>query len=227
MPLSKPKIALDTSNEPYHQMVLQLDLLDDPAVSDQLSGVSLEEARVRSEAGRAALQMLKGAPEQPAWFERFESLIAGGWPWRQACYIAWASMPKEDRTPDTQEALAIKHLQLNSDRAISTWRNKNPAIDTMIALMQSYELWDSRADSFKNLIQGMKRAGTDYKYFNHLKLYMEMTGDYVPMNQIAAVLKRKASAGPHQVDEETLEMLSKGAEELKRLTNDRSEENAS
>ena len=84
----------------------------------------------------------------------------------------------------------MNHLQLSSDRAISTWRSKNPAIETMIALMQSYELWDYRADWYKNLIQGMLRAGSDYKFFNYLKLFGEVTGDYVPLNQIAAVLKR-------------------------------------
>lgn len=210
MPIQKPKIVLDTSNEQYHQMVLNLDL---PEV--ELEGMKAIDAQIRSDAGRTAFFLLKGTPEQPAWFQRFEALIAGGWPWRQACYIAWASMPKEGRQPETQEALAIKHLQLNSDRAISTWRSKNPAIETMIALMQSYEVWDNRADSFKNLIDGMKKSGEDYKFFNHLKLFMEMTGDYVPLNQIAAVLKRKASTGPHEVDEDTINQLAQGVEELR------------
>lgn len=214
MSIQKPKIALDVSNEQYHQMVLSLDL---PEV--ELDGMPAQDAKIRSDAGRAAFFMLKGTAEQPAWFERFEALITGGWPWRQACYIAWASMPKEGRQPETQEILATKHLQLNSDRAISTWRSKNPAIETMIALMQSYELWDFRADSFRNLIDGMKRAGSDYKFFNHLKLYLEMTGDYVPLNQIAAVLKRKAGTGPHDVDEETLNQLAQGVQELKEDAN--------
>lgn len=209
MPVQKPNFALDLSNEQYKQMVLGLDL---PEV--EMEGVDPEEARMRSEAGRSALLLLKGQREQPVWFERFEYLLDGGWPWRQACFIAWASMPKEGRKPETQEELAKHYLNLTSDRAISTWKKKNPAIDSMIAILQSMELWDFRADSFRNLIDGMKKAGSDYKFFNHLKLYMEMTGDYVPLTQLAAVLKRKASGGPHEVDEETVALLAQGVEEL-------------
>lgn len=203
-----PKPKFELSDE-YAQLALGLDL---PEV--ELDGVSTEEARMRSEAGRSALAVLKGKGNQPAWYERFESLILGGWPWRQACYIAWASMPKDGRVPETQEKLATQYLNLGSDRAISTWRKKNPAIDSMVAILQSAELWEHRADSFKNLIAGMKQAGSDYKFFNHLKLFMEMTGDYVPLNQVAAVLKRKADGGPQTVEEDTLNDLAEGAEEL-------------
>ena len=210
MPVQKPNFALDLSNEQYKQLVLDLDL---PEV--EMEGVSPDEARLRSETGRSALLLLKGKAEQPTWFERFEYLIEGGWPWRQACYIAWASMPKDGRKPETQEELAKKYLNLGSDRAISTWRKKNPAIESMIAILQSAELWEYRADSFRNLIEGMKKAGDDYKFFNHLKLYMEMSGDYVPLTQLAAVLKRKAAGGAHEVDEETVDLLAKGVEELR------------
>ncbi|NUQ86371.1 MAG: hypothetical protein HUU11_16825 [Anaerolineales bacterium] len=207
MPLPKPKFTL---SDEYSQLALGLEL---PEVDD---GMPVEDARLRSEAGRSAFVALKGSPNQPEWFERFESLMDGGWPWRQACYIAWASTPLEGRTPKTQEELARKHLNLASDRAISTWRKKNPAIDTMIALLQSAELWDHRADSFKHLIDGMRRAGADYKFFNHLKLFLEMTGDYVPLNQIAAVVKRKADGGAHEMDEEMLNELAESARALEK-----------
>lgn len=209
MPVHKPTFAIDLTDDKYKQLVLGLDL---PEV--EMDGISTEEAQVRSEAGRSALMVLKGNAEQPKWFERFEALIEGGWPWRQAVYIAWASMPKDGRKPDTQQELATKYLNLTSDRAISTWRKRNPAIESMIAILQSAELWDFRADAFKNLIDGMKNAGSDYKFFNHLKLFMEMTQDYVPLTQLAAVLKRKAGGGAHEVDEETVALLAKGVEEL-------------
>lgn len=208
MPVPRPKFSL---SDDYSQLALGLDL---PEIDE---GMSVEQARLRSESSRAAFLQLKGQAEQPEWFERFESLLDGGWPWRQACYIAWASMPMDGRLPKTQEELARIHLGLNSDRAISTWRKKNPAIDTMIAILQSAELWQHRADSFQNLIKGMKQAGSDYKFFNHLKLYMEMTGDYVPLNQIAAVLKRKADGGAHELDEETLNDLEESAKELESI----------
>lgn len=207
MPIQKPKFGL---SEEYSQLALGLDL---PEVEE---GMPVEEARLRSEAGRAALLALKGEKNAPTWFGRFESLLDGGWPWRQAGYIAWASMPVDGRLPKTQEELAREHLRLGSDRAISTWRKRNPAIDTMIAILQSAELWEHRADSFQNLIKGMKQAGSDYKFFNHLKLYLEMTGDYVPLNQISAVLKRKADGGAHEMDEATLDDLAEGATALEK-----------
>lgn len=206
MPIHKPNYDL---NEEYVQIALDLEL---PEVESE--GISFEEARLLSETARSALNILKGTPEQPAWFERFEMLMDGKWPWRQAVYIAWASMPIDDRKPKTQEQLAKQILGLNSDRAISTWRKKNAAINTMIALLQSSELWDYRADAFKGLIEGMMHAGGDYKFFNHLKLFLEMSGDYVPLTQLAAVLKRKADGSPAETDEETLRLLEQGAKEM-------------
>jgi hypothetical protein len=206
MPVQKPTLNLD---EEYIQMALGLDL---PEV--ELDGVSVEEAKRRAAAGHAALMVLKGTGEQPAWFQRFEYLLSKGLAWRQACYVAWASMPKEGRKPETQEELATKYLNLTSDRAISTWRRKNKSLDMMIAGMASFDLWEYRGDWFANLIKGMQKAGDDYKYFNHLKLYGEVTGDYVPLAQLAAVLKRKAEGGPHEVQEDVLNELAEGAEEL-------------
>lgn len=206
MPIAKPSFTL---SDEYIQLALGLEL---PEV--ELENVSPEEARIRSESGRSALYLLKGTPNQPAWFERFEMLINSGWPWRQATYIAWASMPKEDRIPKSQDDLAQKHLNLTSDRAINNWRKKNPAIDSMVAILQSAELWEHRADSFKNLIGGMKRSGEDYKFFNHLKLYLEMTGDYVPLAQLAQVIKKKGSGGPQDLTQEDLDDLDKAAREL-------------
>lgn len=206
MSVSKPNFSL---NDEYVQIALGLEL---PEVESE--GVSVEEARLRSETGRSALTILKGTSSQPTWFERFELLMDGNWPWRQAVYIAWASMPKNGRKPETQEQLATQFLNLTSDRAISTWRKKNAAIDTMIAVLQSSELWDYRADAFKGLIDGMKNAGDDYKFFNHLKLFLEMSGDYIPLTQLAAVLKRKADGSAAETDEDTLKLLEQGAKEM-------------
>lgn len=206
MPISKANFRL---GDEYKQIALDLEL---PEVESE--GVSVEEARLRLEAGRSALNLLKGTKEQPQWFGRFEMLIDIGWTWRQAVYIAWASMPQDGRIPKTQHELATKYLNLTSDRAISTWRKNNPAMNTHITMLQSSELWDFRADSFRNLIEGMKKSGSDYKFFNHLKLFLEMSGDYVPLNQVAAVMKRKADGGVQTADESVLDDLAEGAEEL-------------
>lgn len=211
MPIQQ-KTKFEISEE-IHQLALGLELSE-----VETDNVSVEDARIRYEAGRTALFALKGLSTEPEWFSRFEMLVAGNWTWRQACYIAWASMPKEKREPETQEELAKKYLNLSSDRVISTWRKKNPAIDSMIFMMQSIELWEYRGDGFRNLIEGMKRAGTDYKFFNHLRMFMELTGDYVPLSQVAAVLKKKVSGGAHDVDEDVLDDLAAGVEELNQMT---------
>lgn len=209
MPIQKPNIRLD---EEYIQLALGLDL---PEV--ELEGVSVEEARRRSEAGHSAFMILKGTEKQPGWFKRFEFLSAKGLPWRQAVYVAWASMPKEGRKPETQEELATQVLNLTSDRAISTWKKHNGALETMIFVMQSFELWEYRGDWFNNLIKGMQKAGDDYKFFNHLKLFGEITGDYVPLAQLAAVMKRKADSGAHEVEEDMLDELAEEAKELEEM----------
>jgi len=221
--LQKPKFELDPE---YQQLALDLDV-ETLAMESQ---VSPEEARLRSETALRALLSTKGnLPNsvnaqlgvgiELSWFAPFEALLNGGWPWRQAAYIAWASMPTP-RSPKTQDELAIQFLGLTSDRAISTWRKKNPAIDQMVAVLQSAPLWEHRADAFNNLVAGMKRADADYKFFNHLKLYFEMTGDYVPLTQLAAVLKRKGDGDLSSMSEEDLASdLEEAATELRKSVN--------
>lgn len=194
------------------QLALGLDL---PEV--ELEGVTPEVARQRSEAARQALEML-GGKETPAWLEDYFMLRDKGLPWRQAAYIAWASTPTDARNPKTQQALA-RQLGLNSDRAISTWRRRNPAILEIIAFLQSAMLWRHRADAYDNLIRGMRQAGYNYKFYNHLKLYMEMTGDYVPTSKYMAELKKKISSDPSELSEDEIQMLSAAYEEYQTKLN--------
>lgn len=202
MPVEKPVLTLDANAQ---QLALELDL---PEV--ELEGVSPEEARRRSEAAHHTLEALRGKDGAPAWLEDVFQLIDAGWPWRQAAFIAWASSPKLKREPKTQDELARKYLGLTSDRAISTWRKRNPAIDIVVGLLQSAPLWDSRADDFKALVEGAGKAGEDYKFFNHLKLAMEMRGDYVPKSELEAYLKRRASGGAEAKSEAELRQLAGG-----------------
>ena len=197
--LHKPKYELDHA---YQQLALELDV---ETLEIEAKSVSAEEAKLRSETAlRALLSTKESENTNITWMKTFEILMEGGWPWRQAAYIAWASTPTDQRSPRTQDELATQHLGLTSDRAISTWRRKNPAIDQMVAVLQSAPLWEHRADFFANLIQGMKKAGEDYKFFNHLKMYGEMTGDYIPLTQLAAVLKRKGDGDLSSISEEEL-----------------------
>jgi hypothetical protein len=187
MPIEKPELTLDAE---ARQLAFNLEL---PEV--ETDGISPEQARERLEAARHALEALRNEKGSPAWLEDVFALMDSGWPFRQATYMAWASSPKLNREPKTQDELARKYLGLNSDRAISTWRKKNPNIDTVIGILQSAPLWESRADDFKALADGAAKAGEDYKFFNHLKLAMEMRGDYIPKSELEALLKRKAAPG--------------------------------
>jgi len=146
--------------------------------------------------------------------EDYFRLLEGGWPWRQAAYIAWASSPKDGRQPKTQKELAREHLGLSDDRVISTWRSKNEAILDMIAFLQAAPLWEHRSDQFRALAEGANKAGQDYKYFNHLKLAMEMRGDYVPKSELEAMLRGKAeSSDASEISREELERRARMADD--------------
>ena len=197
MPVSKPDYRLP---EEYRQLILDLDL---PEV--EMDGVSVEEARRRSE---SALQALKSKTLETApWLETFFELLDNGWAWRQAAYIAWASTPKEGRQPATQDELARNYLGLTSDRPIATWRKRNPAILEMIAILQSAPLWEQRADHFKALNDGANKARDDYKFFNYLKLAMEMRRDYIPASQVSAELRKKLTGDLSDLSDEELELI--------------------
>lgn len=196
------------------QMVLDLDL---PEV--QSENISQEEAWRRAETARHAIEARLGEEDAPAWLGDYFMLRGKGWPFRQAAYIAWASTPSDKRSPKTQQELA-NLLGLTSDRAISTWRRKNPAILETIALLQSAALWSHRADAFQNLIDGMKSSGSDYKFFNHLKLYLEMTGDYVPTSKFMADLKKKLSTDLSDLSDDEIATLAHAYEDYQSKAQD-------
>lgn len=185
------------------QMVLGLEL---PEVETE--GVTQEQARLRLETAR---ETLEGRTDL-LWLEDYFMLRDKGFPFRQAAYIVWEATPHDDREPKTQKELASL-LGLSSDRAISTWRKKNPAIIETISLMASKPLWTNRANAIAKLIQGMKRAGSDYKFFNHLKLYLEMTGDYLPTSKFMADLKKKISSDPSELSDGEIAVLAKAYED--------------
>lgn len=159
------------------QLALNLDL-DEPDRS-QSGFVTPDEARRRSQAARHALELQgKVSGEAPEWFGQYQQLLNAGWPWRVACYIAWAASPKINRWPANQEDLARLVLGLTSDRQIGTWRKKNAAIDDVIATLQAAPLLEHRADAMLALAQSA--SNPDHRSNPDRKLFFEMTGDYVP-----------------------------------------------
>lgn len=178
-------------DKPIYQMLLPLDGVEEAVQNDLL--LSAEQVRERSEAAMAALAAVRmkdpenGKEITPRWMELFKRLHDGGWPWRVAVYIAWAAQPKAYRYPETQELLATNCLGLNSDRAISTWRKRNPAIDDTVAILQGALIFEALPDAYDAMIKVATDA--DYKGHQDRKLLFEMAGVYTP--RISAELSKR------------------------------------
>jgi hypothetical protein len=148
-----------------------------------------------SEEARQAFEVLAANDGKAfGWMSRYQQLARQRIPWRIAVYIAWASIPKADRLPKTQDELAKQVLGLTSDRVLITWRAKYPDIDKMIAQLQSNELFEHRADIFEALIKSA--SDPNYKSHQDRRLAFEMLGDY---SQKIQVEDHRKSAGVDDV----------------------------
>jgi hypothetical protein len=168
-----------------------------------------QQARERSETCRRMLERLFEQEQKDAdWVGTYRMLRDAGWHWRMACYIAWQSSPRKLRWPKNQDELATQVLGLTSDRVITTWRQKNPAIDELVSLMQSIPLMADRADVFRAL--ATSAADADHRSNPDRKLFFEMTGDYTPRTKVDI---RKDVGDLSQYSEEELERIAKLGEE--------------
>lgn len=198
--------------------------LEKPTYQLQMPLEGIEEAidksdeRVTNEAALAALSALRfkepnfiegtdgkltqlGEREvAPRWMDLYKRLVEGGWKWRVAVYIAWAAQPKKYRQPATQEELATLCLGLTSDRAIATWRKKNPSIDETISILQGSIIFDALPDAMNAMVEVASQA--DYKGHQDRKLMFEMTGVYTPSSKITAEMAKKlVNSSPDDLDE--------------------------
>jgi hypothetical protein len=192
---------------------LRFDLEEFDEIEEDASerSISYEEARQISETARQVLNVKFG--ELPEWWNDYLKLIEQGWPWRVACYIAWAASPKMTRKPATLGELA-QMLGLRSPRSIHRWKAKYPTINHVVALMLVAQFWEHRRDVLDALAQ--MAATADYKTHNDRKLFLEMTGDYVPKSKLE--LGKAAKGGEQEMsDEELREWLG---EEAKNNTKD-------
>lgn len=200
-------------DKPVFQLMLSLEGVEE-AVHEDLH-LSPEEVRSRSEAALAALSALRMKdPETdkertPAWMELYQHLHDGGWPWRVAVYIAWAAQPKKYRWPETQELLATTCLGLASDRAISTWRRRNPAIDNTVGALQGAIIYEALPDAYDAMIT--VATSPDYKGHHDRKLLFEMAGVYTP--RISAELRRRGLSADDlaEMSDEELETIAAAA----------------
>ena len=207
--------------KPFYQLEMPLEGIEE--------AIQTSDERMTSEAALAALSALRvkepnfiegvdGKPVQmgerevaPRWMELYKRLVDGGWKWRVAVYIAWAAQPKKYRWPETQEELATKCLGLTSDRAIATWRKKNPSIDESISVLQGAIIFDALPDAMNAMVEVASEA--DYKGHADRKLMFEMAGIYTPSSKITAEMAKKLVNS----NADDLEDLSD--EELRRIEN--------
>lgn len=193
--------------KPTYQLPLLLDL------PDLEESEPVDQALLRAEAAQKALASLYGKIGAPRWLDEYLELVKGGWPWRVAAYIAWASSPRAGREPKTQDELARFHLGLTSDRAISTWRKRNPAIDEMVRVMQAAPLFKHRAEIFTALVAVAVRP--EYKSHNDRKLALELMGDYMPAHKVLAGLLGGGKGNDlSQMSEDELRAIAQAAEEV-------------
>ena len=159
-------------NAPNYQLQFELDLPDDR----QDGALSVEEIRIRSLTARNQLEEGKIWPngQTPAWYDQYLNMLAGGWDWRVAVYIAWSAMPRPYRWPKTQMELAQKVLGLTSDRQIITWRLKNPAIQVMVRDVAAALVFEGLPEAFAAMA---KVASTEnYKGRGDRELMFKMAG---------------------------------------------------
>jgi len=181
---------------------------------------SVADVRAREIVFREILQRtgkMDGEEEIPTWADGYQNLLNAGVRPRIAAFVAWATMPKKYRWPETQEKLATEVLGLTSDRAIATWRKRFPEIDMMISELQAESMLEYRPGAFHAL--GTVASDVSYRAASDRRLFFEMSGDYTPKQKITAddgkgagrkvldQLKKKSTA-------ELLELLGEDALEL-------------
>lgn len=125
---------------------------------------------------------IEGNEEIPSWADTYQQLLNANVRPRIAAYVAWATMPKKYRYPETQDKLATEILGLTSDRAIATWRKKYPEIDMMISQLQAESMLEYRPGAFHAL--GTVASDPSYRANPDRRLFFEMTKDYTPRQKI-------------------------------------------
>lgn len=197
------------SPEVIEQLALDLGGLEIEGDAAQRA-ISPDEARARSEAARAVLEAISGEGA-PDWLAEYQQLRSAGWSWRVAAYIAWSASPRKTRWPATQNELASEVLGLTSDRAIATWRRKNPTIDETISLLQAAPLWEHRAD----ILAALVASATDPDHRSHpdRRLALEMLGDYTPRSTMK--VERSEVEDLSELSEEDLaQIIRRAGDEL-------------
>ncbi len=91
----------------------------------------------------------------------------------QLKFIEWLAIPREERSPPTQDLLASK-MSINR-RTLYRWRQEE---DLQKAVLQRAR--DFLSDDLPNIYGALRREAKKGSY-QHIKLALEMTGEYNPI----------------------------------------------
>jgi len=147
-----------------------------------------------------------------SWAGTYQALLAEGWGWRKAAYIAWAAVPADRRVPknivagvDGQPGFA-NIIGLRDGSSISKWRLQNPAIDLAVRKLQMSLLNEATPDIMDALIESA--ATPSYKNAPDRKLALEMAGLYTPKSTVGLF---------HDAQQETADVERTDESDLARL----------
>jgi hypothetical protein len=150
--------------------------------------VSPEEARAISQAAREAFERLLGErPDLLPLADGFLNLLAQGWDWRKALYIAWARLPRRARWPATINELAGV-MGLRSARTIRKWRAQDAEIDRLAVEEMVARAGERTADVLEALAELASTA--DYKNTRAMELYLRIYGVYTPEQTVHADVRQ-------------------------------------
>lgn len=135
------------------------------------------------------------------WWREVQELMAEGWDWRKAVYMAWAASPVRARKPATQAELAVNVLGLRSDRTIRRWRESEPAMRERIAALQAAPLLKHRRDIYDALVEAA--VDPDPKNHQDRKLALELLGDYQSRSKSDVALGGTVAVGMLKLEEWT------------------------
>jgi hypothetical protein len=122
-----------------------------------------------------------GPDGEPRLNERGEVRTRRRWDWRKALYIAWSSLPRSQRKPESLEKLCDL-LGLHSAGTIRNWRRMDPEIDERIARLPRRMLLGHVADVYAALVDVATLA--DPKAFQDRRLFLELVGEYDPKGTV-------------------------------------------
>lgn len=155
----------------------------------QAALIEVDDVEVVDHSHEAALVVFDELYKALPGYDHFRALMQMGWKWRQAAYIAWASVSPKEREPETLGELALM-LGLKTTNAIALWRRNNPAIDAMVSRSSAMRLMGRVADVDDALLE----SATDPSYRNKgdRELFYLRTGIIVPQSKIGVSIETDA-----------------------------------